>query len=211
MAAFLSLWQSQVRSLGFPFPFLPALAPWGRPCKAQAVAVSVLRHPLALLCLPLPPRVRPWPPPWRYASGPLRLLVLGSTWRCAYCLWLFCGARLVRVPCPSPGPLPPEFICHPFAGLPALPWASHACPRRRLPPGKGCRLCSTKHRRVPFASLPLCLHSLRRYEGPCNALVEAAQCPPSPLAMLCPSSPFPSLFPPRSRPWPPPSRCALGF
>eukprot|EP00972_Heterocapsa_arctica_P034749 5116452-Heterocapsa_arctica.AAC.1 len=32
----------------------------------------------------------------------------------------FWGARLVCAPCPSPGPLPLEFICRPFAGLPAL-------------------------------------------------------------------------------------------
>ena len=112
---------------------------------------------------------------------------------------------------PLSRPPPAEFKSRPIAGLPCPPLGIIRMSSQGAASRQGTPLMPpTKHGRVPFASIPR-LYSLRRHEGPCNASVEAAQCPAYPLAMLCPSSPFPSLFPPRSRPWPPPSRRASGF
>ena len=158
---------SQVRSLGFSFSLLTAPAPGARPCKAQAVVVSVLRHPLALLCLPL------------------------------------CGARLLRVPCPSPDrPLRNskavqlrDFLVH--------RWASYACPRRGLPPGKGRRTCLQQSMNGhPCPASPACI-SRAATKGPamrrwCRLSVRPTRSPCYALPRHFPfcSAPFPAMASP---------------
>ena len=162
MAAFRSLWQSQVRSPGFPFPLLPVLPPWGRPCKAQTAAVSVLHRPLVLLCLPLPPRVRPWPPPLEVRLGASASSELGSTRRCAYCLWLFRGLtwyvlHILAVGClqvRDAAYAPPNVNGYP---LPPFPSACIPCVASKDPARRWRGRLSARPPPSPCYALPLCL------------------------------------------------------